>query len=123
MVDSPLDHDPTATVKRDPPLFVKIPGASDFNPTAQTFCGRTPRLQSDRTAIAARSSRDRGEFIVESPPRDRTPTDGESIPQSTHDRGPIALRSWPDRGSFEAKIKADSPLNWEPRRRQVKSPP
>ena len=121
-MDSPLDRDLTATVKRDPPLFVKIPGAPDFNPTAQMFRGKTPRSWSDRTAITARSSRDREAFIVESPPWDHTATDGESRPRSTHDRGPIASRSWPDhgaivarswrdRGSFEAKIRADSPLN------------
>ena len=32
-VDSPRDRDPTATVKRDPLPFVKMPGASDSNPT------------------------------------------------------------------------------------------
>ena len=37
---------------------------------------------------------------------------------SRPDRGPIASQSLPDRGSFEAKIKANSPLNWEPRRRK-----
>ena len=78
---------PTATMKRDPPLFVMIPGASDFNPTAQTDRGRTPRSQSDRTEIAARSSRDRRVDVVESPPVDPTVIDGRPGP-----------RSWPDRG-------------------------
>ena len=32
----------------------------DLNPTAQNDRGRTPRSRSDRAAIAARSSRDRG---------------------------------------------------------------
>ena len=77
----------TATMKRNPSLFLMIPGASDFNPTAQTGRGRTPRSRSDRTAIAARSSRDQRVYVVESPPFDRTAIDER--------RGP---RSWPDRG-------------------------
>ena len=32
-VDSPRDHDLTVTVKRDPLPFVKMPRASDSNPT------------------------------------------------------------------------------------------
>ena len=37
--------------------------------TAENDRGRTPRSRPDRTAIAARSSRDRGSFVVESKPR------------------------------------------------------
>ena len=85
---------PTATMKRDPPLFVMIYVASDFNRTAHTDRGRTPRLRSDRTAIAARSSRDRRVVVVESPPIDRTAIDGRSGP-----------RSWPDRGAIVAKMR------------------
>ena len=37
--------------------------------TAEKIRGRTPRSRSDRTAIAVRSSRDHGSFVMESPPR------------------------------------------------------
>ena len=59
----------------------------DLNPTAQIDRGRTPRSRSDRTAIVARSSRDRRVDVGESPPVDRTTIDGRPGP-----------RSWPDHG-------------------------
>ena len=41
---------------------------------------------------------------------------GASIPRSTHDRGLIAVRSWPDRGAIvvllKVKLKQISPPNW-----------
>ena len=42
---------------------------ADHNLTATTHRGRTPRSRPDRTAIAARSSRNHTLFIVESIPR------------------------------------------------------
>ena len=75
---------------------------SDLHRTALRTRGRTPRSRSDRTVIAARSSRDRGAF------------DAESTPRSS-DRGfvrifsPIDARSGHDRGlsrSIAAKIVA-----------------
>ena len=59
----------------------------DLNPTAQNDRGRTPRSWSDRTAIAARSSRDRKVDVGESLPVDQTTINGRPGP-----------RSWPDRG-------------------------
>ena len=61
-----------------------------------------PRSRRDRAAIAHHSSwnhlHDHRKKVV-----------GASIPRSTHDRGPIAARSWPDRGAivvlFEVKLK------------------
>ena len=79
--------------------------------TVQTIRGRTPRPRSDRTTIAARSSRNRGAYVVESPPVDQMATDGDPGSRSTHDRDPIMARLWPDRGKncglFEAKIEAN----------------
>ena len=81
----------------------------DFHQTTQTLRGRTSRSRSDRNAIAARSSRNRASFIVESPP------------QSSYDdrwsiNTTIDARSWPDRGAIvvllEAKLKPNSPSNW-----------
>ena len=40
---------------------MKISGALDSDPTASAACGRTPRSRPDRTAIAARSNRNREE--------------------------------------------------------------
>ena len=61
-VDSPLDRDPTAMVTpdRDHPPHLKL------NPTVEKDHRRTPRSQTDRTKIAARLSRDQGDFVVES---------------------------------------------------------
>ena len=67
----------------------------DLNPTAQTHRGRTPRSRSDRTAIVARSSRDRKVYVGESLPVDQTAIDGRHGPRSRPDRGAIVARSWP----------------------------
>ena len=48
-------------------------GASNSNPTAMDDRGRTPRSRRDRAAIAARSSRDRGEDGA-GPERNRLPS-------------------------------------------------
>ena len=99
----------------------------------------------DRGSIVARSLHDRGPIVprsgliyheIESKittrststrftinatifPLNQTTKDGESRPRSTHDRGLIASGSWPNRGAIVAPLRQ----NWEPRRRQVKSPP
>ena len=56
-----LDRDLTATMKILFSLSSRESGAFNSNPTAMDDRGRTPRSRSDRAAIAARSSRDRGE--------------------------------------------------------------
>ena len=61
---------------------------------AGKICGRTPRSRSDRTAIVARSSRDRGSFIVELMPRSRRTVSIQNGRRKFHDRSPIASRSW-----------------------------
>ena len=81
----------------------------DLNPTAQNYRGRTPRSRFDRTAIAARSNRDRKVGMGESLPVDQRAIDGRPGPRSWPDRGAIVARSWPDRGQmdgyFGAKLK------------------
>ena len=84
--------------------------------TAEKIRERTPRLQWDRTPIAARSSRDCGSFLVESPPRS---IDGVHCWIEIT----IVARSWGDRGSFEAKFWAHSMPIWKPRCRQGGSLP
>ena len=61
--------------------------------TAMKTRGRTPRSRSDRTAIAARSSRDRGAYAMESPQLIKTTTDGDLGSWLTHDRGPIVAKN------------------------------
>ena len=50
---------------------------------------------------------------MESLPRDQTAADLDPGSRSIHDHGPIAARSWPDRGaivaSFEANLRNISP--------------
>ena len=132
-----MDCDPifirTATMKRNPPLFVMIPGESDFNPTARQIveelhdCGPIePRSGLDRTAIAARSSRDRRVYVVEFPPVDQTainewpgprswPDRGPIMARSRPDRGPIAAQSWLDRGPIVARSRPDRAQSWPDR--------
>ena len=137
----PHDRDLTATVKPDFILFMETHGASDFHRTAGRILGRTPRSRSDRTAIAARSSRDRGSFIKEPKPRSRRTIPAEDGKRKVHDRGPIALWSWTDRrlivatikrdhGFFWSKIEADSSqiwnhnaAQWKPSPRRINSTP
>ena len=84
---------------------VELSRALDLHRTTENNCGRTPRSRSDQTAIAARSSRDRGFCIVESPLLDRTTINGDPGPRSTPDCGPIVARSWLNRGSLEEKLR------------------
>ena len=86
-------------------LNVRSPSSRELHRTARTTHGRTPRSQSDRTTMAARSSRDRGSFGVELPPRSVTAFTGGSISRLTHDRGP-----------FEARLWLNSWPIWKPRR-------
>ena len=97
----------------------------------------SPELQSDglrdswkNSTIAARSSRDRGTYDVESSPVDRQAIDEGSGPRSWPDRGPIVARSWPDRGRnhgyLEAKLKPNSHrfvAELKPRSMPTESPP
>ena len=48
---------------------------SNLHRTVQKLRGRTPRSRSDQTAIATRSSRDQGVYMVELPPIERTSID------------------------------------------------
>ena len=96
---------PTATMKRDPPLFVMISGASDFNRTVQTDRVRTPRSWSNRPAITARSTRDHGAID----PRSESCRGGIATSRSDGDRRTvkttIVARSWRDRGPIVAKMR------------------
>ena len=78
--------------------------------TATRTRGRTPRSRSDRTAIAARSNRDRGAFAAESTPR--VPDSifvricSEIDAQLTHDQATIMVDPGERRGPEEAEIMA-----------------
>ena len=80
--------------------------------TAGRIRGRTPRSQSDRTAIAARSSRDRGSFDVEAKPRSRRTFSAEDGKRNVHDRGPITSGSWTDHCLIMATFKRDQSFFW-----------
>ena len=70
--------------------------------------GRTPRSRSDRTAIAARSNRDRGAFAAEStvrvPDLIFVRICSEIDAQSTHDQATIVVDPGENRGEEEAEI-------------------
>ena len=74
-----------------------------------------PRSRRDRAVIAARSSRDRTHSAAELIPLEPTMIDGAPGSRSTHDRGPIAARSWSDRGKhwrlFDREIRSKSARN------------
>ena len=72
--------------------------AVNHDRTAQNIRGGTPRSRPDRTAIAEQSSRDRDSFRAEPLPRFSEGSFGGSRSRSSYNRGPIAARSWPDRG-------------------------
>ena len=98
----PHDRDLTATRRSIFFYSRRRSGASDSNLTAAKTGGRTVRSQPDRTAIAARSSRDCCSFsggIASRQPDD----DRQSIKTT------IMARSRPDRAEnhafFEAKLK------------------
>ena len=69
----------------------------------------------DRAVIAARSSCDRTHSAAESIPLEPTMIDGTPGSRLTHDRGPIAARSWSDRGKhwrlFDREIRSKSARN------------
>ena len=72
----------------------------------------------DRDPIEPQSSRDRGAIEPRSHsfrrgivPQDQTGADRAPGSRSTHDRGPIAARSWCDRGQIWSRFEADGPLN------------
>ena len=66
-------------------------------------------------AIEPRSSRDRTHSAAESIPLEPTMIDGAPGSRLTHDRGPIAARSWSDRGKhwrlFDREIRSKSARN------------
>ena len=109
----PHDRDLTAT--RRPIFFYswRRSRASDSNLTVAKIGGKTVRSRPDRTAIAARSSRDRcsfsGGIASRQPDDDRRSTRTKIMAQSRCDRGPIVARSRSDRAEnhafFEAKLK------------------
>ena len=72
--------------------------------------GRTPRSRSDRTAIAARSSRDRGAFAAESTPQGPdvifVRMCSEIDAQSTHDQATIVVDPGEKRGPEETEFMA-----------------
>ena len=69
----------------------------------------------DRAAIAARSSRDHTPSAAEPTLLEPTMIDGAPGSRSTHDRGPIAARSWCDRGKnwrlLDREIRSKSSQN------------
>ena len=86
----------------------------DLNPTAQTDRGRTPRSRSDRTAIAARSSRDQRVDVGESLPVDQTGIDGRPGPRSWPDRGPIVAKMMAIWSKFEVEFTANMEASSSP---------
>ena len=62
--------------------------------TAVELRGRTPRSRRDRAAIAARSSRDRGDSGADLSPIDQQVIDDALTPRSTPDQSPITARLW-----------------------------
>ena len=75
----------------------------------------------DRSSIAARSSRDWGDYVVESPPFEQTMIVEASMPRSTPDRGPIVARSWPDRGEKRGPIVVVLEGKLKPSRRGIQA--
>ena len=114
----------TAIVRSWPSNHLKI------DRTTWRGCGRTPRSRSDQTAIAARSSRDQGVYMVESPPIEQASIDERPGPRSWPNRGPIVARSRLKCMIFGGEIEADWLRNWshDPRPRNrpldaIKPPP
>ena len=63
------------------------------------------------STIAVRSNHDRGTYVAESLHSIKTTIDGDPGPWSMPDRDPIVARSWPNHGSFEAKLRLNPPPN------------
>ena len=76
----------------------------NFNRTTYRTHGRTPPSRFDRIAITARSIRNRGTYVVESPPLDQDSDRQRSWvtinPRSWPYRDPIVARSWRKSWSF-----------------------
>ena len=70
-------HDRSIFIRRmrSPAMGAPCGLRSNLHRTVQKFHGRTPRSRSGRTVITARSSRDRGVYMVESLPIERTSID------------------------------------------------
>ena len=70
----------------------------------QTEVQQEPRSWRDRIPIVARSGPDRGAIgIPKRRNRSQEPSHGfgrQSFEHQAHDRGPIVVRYWPDRGFF-----------------------
>ena len=93
-------------------LFGKIGGALDSDRTASAACGRTPRSRPDRTAIAAWSSRDRGDFAVKSSPVEWMVIEEGLIARSTPIKARSWRKSWPFWRLIWSPIRADFSWNW-----------
>ena len=108
----PHDRNLTAKVKPKFLLFTETHGAVDFHRTAERTRGRNPRSWCDRTAIAVRSSPNRGSFSAKSRelsfPVIRMAIAWAPTSRSKGDCGPIAAGSWHDRGAIVAPIEAES---------------
>ena len=85
-------------------ICVGSSSSNDQNRMALRMRGRTPRSWLDRAAIAARSSRDRTSYAVESPLLDPTRIGEDLRPRSKPDRDPIVARSWSNRGAKIVEI-------------------
>ena len=88
---------------------------SDLHRTALRTRGRTPRSRSDQTAIAARSSRDRGAFNAESTPWSSEMFSWRSTARSTPNRRKFKPWSWSivvDPGEKRGKEMRKSWQNW-----------
>ena len=99
---------------------VELSRSQDLHRTMKKTRGRTPRSRRNRTAIAVRSSRDRGSFSTESERRFSHLIGRRSTDDQDHDRRTIVAQSWRDRGTFEAKIKAKLQPIRKPRHRPRK---
>ena len=104
--DSRSRSDGHGDVRSWPSIFLMLHRA------VQRFRGRTPRSRSDRTAIAARSSRDRGIFGMDWRRWSRRMVLNEDGTRRGHDRGSIASRSWSDRCLIATTIKRDRGVYW-----------
>ena len=84
---------------------VELSRSQDLHRTMKKAHGRTPRSRWDQTAIAVRSSRDRGSFSVESERRFFHLIGRRSTDDQDHDRRTIVARSRRDRGVIVVPLK------------------
>ena len=107
----PGDRGAPCGSRSDRPLFFTL------HRTIQMPRGRTPRSRSDRTAIAARSSRDRGAFDAKSTPWSSDKFSRGSAARSTPNRRTIRPRLWSivvDRGENRGHEEAESVAKLRP---------